>query len=140
MKRVVCALTTSLLLTGAAYQYVRAQGRATERPVVAAGPERPVLACNPAAMTAEQRHRHSAIGARLRKAMQQVKELPDGYAFRYGHSPELFLAAAEFASLEGECCPFYRFALEQEAGHGAIWLRVTGPSGTKAFIKAALAP
>ena len=98
------------------------------------------MACNLGAMTPEQRQRHDRIGKQLRKATKQVKELPDGYAFRYASDPSLFMAAAEFITLESRCCSFYKFSLEKESGEGAMWLRVTGPKEEKAFIKPVLAP
>lgn len=84
--------------------------------------------------------RHDQIGKQLRKATKQIKELPDGCAFQYAPDPALFLAAAEFITLESRCCSFYRFSLEKEPGEGAMWLRVTGPKDAKAFIKPVLAP
>ncbi len=99
-----------------------------------------LLVCNLNAMTPAQRKRHDEIGKQLRKATRQVKELPDGYVFRYAPDPALFLAAAKFVSLESRCCSFYCFTLEKEPGEGPIWLRVTGPKEAKTFIKSVLAP
>ena len=33
--------------------------------------------------------------------------------------------------IERECCPFFTFVLEREPTGGALWLRLTGPEGTK---------
>jgi len=103
-------------------------------------PEPQSLACRLDALTPAQRKRHQEIGKQLRKAIRQVEELPDGYAFRTTSDPALFVAAAEFITLESRCCAFYRFRLEQEPHEGPMWLRVTGPQEAKSFIKAALAP
>ncbi len=97
------------------------------------------LACNLAAMTPEQRQRYGEIKNRLRSAAQEVKELPNGYAFRYVPDPALLMTAAEFTTLESRCCPFFSFVLEIHSGGGPLWLRITGPKAAKPFIKEALA-
>ena len=99
-----------------------------------------VLACNLAAMTPAQQQQHDRIAEQLRRAVTQVKELPDGYAFRYASDPKLFIAAAKFITLESRCCPFFHFRLEQEPDSGPMWLFITGPKDAKSFIKAFLAP
>jgi hypothetical protein len=98
------------------------------------------LACDLAAMNPEQRRRYEVTGKQLRDSSKQVKELPSGYAFEYAPDPALFLAAAEFITLESRCCSFYHFTLEKEPGEGSLWLRITGPEAAKSFIKAVLAP
>jgi hypothetical protein len=91
-------------------------------------------------MTPAQRQQHSKVAKELRKSAKEVKELPDGYAFRYAPDPALFMSAAEFITLESRCCSFYHFNLEKEPGDGPIWLRITGPKKAKPFIKPVLAP
>ncbi len=97
------------------------------------------LSCNLAAMTPAQRQQYSKIKIRLRATIQKVKELPDGYAFRYNADPSLFMEAAEFTTLESRCCPFFTFVLEVQPNGGPMWLRITGPKEAKPFIKDALA-
>jgi ABC-type nitrate/sulfonate/bicarbonate transport system substrate-binding protein len=41
------------------------------------------LACDMTALSPEQRQRHAALSRQLAQATAEVKELPDGYAFRY---------------------------------------------------------
>lgn len=86
-------------------------------------------------MTPAQRQRYGAIKTRLRAAVQEVTEEPDGYVFRYRADPAMFLTAAEFITLESRCCPFFRFQLESEPHGGPIRLRITGPRAAKRFIK-----
>lgn len=99
-----------------------------------------LLACSLGAMTPAQRQRHDRLGNQIRKAVKQVKELPDGYAFRFTHDPAVFVEAAEFITLESRCCSFFHFTLEKEPDDGPVWLRVTGPKEAKTFIKHALSP
>ncbi len=139
-------LAAMMLLTGmnVTHQPVHAQGKLSaptlrkHKMTTAQTPS--LLACNMGAMTKEQRQRHDQIAEQLRRATKQVKELPDGYAFRYASTPALFMAAAEFITLESRCCSFYHFSLEQEREDGPMWLRVTGTPDAKSFIKPVLAP
>ncbi len=94
--------------------------------------------CNLAAMTPAQRKKYDALKKRLRSSAKEIKELPNGYALRYGADKSLVLAAAEFITLESRCCHFYAFTLDVEASGGPIWLRITGPKEGKSFIKDAL--
>jgi hypothetical protein len=45
---------------------------------------------------------------------------------------------AEVMAAERECCPFLRFALTAEQNNGPVTLTVTGPPGSKAFLKTIL--
>jgi hypothetical protein len=39
---------------------------------------------------------------------------------------------------ERRCCPFFTFAIEREHDPGGLWVRITGPTGAKAVLDAAL--
>lgn len=143
MQKTLLALAAATLLGGAALTYSQPHAQekaAPSRKQTMTAPQPQLLACNLNAMTSAQRKRRDEIGKQLRKAAKQVKELPDGYAFRYASDSALLIAAAEFISLESRCCSFYRFTLEKEPGEGPIWLRVSGPKEAKTFIKLVLAP
>lgn len=98
-----------------------------------------LLVCNLEAMTPAQRKHYAAAKKRLHAAVQEVKELPNGYAFRYAAEPDLLIAATEFITGERQCCPFFHFTLEVAQNGGPMWLRITGPKGAKSFLKSALA-
>src|SRR5579872_1937120 len=98
------------------------------------------FACNVTALKPAQRTRHSEIIKQLRAAVKEVKELPDGYTFRYTAEPAHVLAAAEFITLESRCCSFFRFTLAVEPNGGPMWLHIAGPTATKPFIKGMLVP
>lgn len=66
------------------------------------------LACDPAALNAQQRARHKEIGAELSALVEEVVLLPDGYA------------------------------LEAGPNAGTIWLKLSGPRGVKEFLAAEL--
>jgi|SRR5215831_12262740 len=91
------------------------------------------LACDLRAMTKDERAQHAALAAELFAAIQERKELADGYALRL--PAERWLDAARWAELEKKCCPFFAFELDAAAEHGPLWLRITGRPGVKEFMK-----
>jgi hypothetical protein len=94
------------------------------------------IACNPAALTTEQRERQRELLGQLRADVKEVRELDDGYAF--GHSPDrdVLLAIAEFVANERLCCPFFEFGLTVERDGGPVWLRITGEGEAKRVLEA----
>jgi hypothetical protein len=94
-----------------------------------------MIACDPHAVPAEQRERWMAIGTQLYAAVQEVQELPAGYAFRLLASSEMLLLVAEDLAMERRCCPFLRFTLDMEPNGGPFWLRFTGGAGVKQFLR-----
>ena len=89
--------------------------------------------CNLNAMTKDERVQHATLAAELFAAVQERKELSNGYALRL--SVERWLDAARWADLERKCCPFFAFELELESHGGPLWLRIRGAEGVKAFIR-----
>ena len=61
-------------------------------------------------------------------------DLPDGYRFRFGPDAEILQRIARAMGAERQCCRFLTFTLTAEADAGPIWLEVTGPDGTRAFL------
>jgi len=64
-----------------------------------------------------------------------MRELSNGYEFRFTDESDVLRRLAEFVSLEKLCCPFLRFEIEVEAESGPVWLRLTGRAGVKEFIR-----
>jgi hypothetical protein len=93
------------------------------------------FACDMSALNGEQRKRVLDLLEELKAKRQDIKELPDGYAFRYQMESDIFRDAAEFITLERLCCPFFEFGLNVEKENGAMWLQLTGREGVKDFIK-----
>jgi hypothetical protein len=95
-----------------------------------------ILACNMAALTPEQRRRHSESTKKLLQYARR-EDLDDGYVFTVGREhvspPEL----AEWAADEARCCPAVDFALELPFD-GPLTLRLGGGAEVKAFIGAEL--
>lgn len=80
-------------------------------------------------------HRHRELLEQIQASIQEVVELPDGYAFRFPSEAEQILILAEFITLERRCCLFFNFKLEIESNNGPLWLRLTGGEGVKEFLK-----
>lgn len=92
--------------------------------------------CNMLALNAEQRKRQSALVQKLRAAQTEIRELPDGYGFRFASDAAMIRDLGEFIANEKLCCPFFDFELKIERESGPMWLNLTGREGVKQFIKA----
>lgn len=102
--------------------------------------ETPVIACNPKAISAEQKPRYAALTKRLRTAARGMQDLPDGYAIRLDSKSITLPETAEWISMERLCCPFLKFELSTSGNQSEWTLKLTGPAGSKAILEAAFAP
>ena len=87
----------------------------------------------------ELRNREATLLAEFKSALVTTEELSDGYLSRIPGDKKWIAIAAELIVAERECCPFLRFERVAEPGMGPVTVRVTGPSGTKEFLKSFLA-
>jgi len=95
------------------------------------------FACDRSALSAADRKRHfDELGPALRELVQGVRELPDGYEFRFPSDTASYKLIAEWAAGEHRCCPFFDIDLRQERESGALYMRLTGRDGVKQFIRA----
>lgn len=101
------------------------------------GQETP-FACNMLALDTEGRRRHKTVTEQMRAAIKEVKELPDGYGFRFTADQSTILLVSEFIARERLCCPFFTLELVAEREDGPLWLRLRGRDGVKKFIEAEL--
>src|SRR5258708_1062014 len=92
------------------------------------------FACNMGAMTKNERATHEKASRKLFAAVQEEKELADGFAFRL--PADELTTAAQWVALESKCCPFFRFEIELGKDQGPLWLRIKGSDGIKPFIRA----
>lgn len=93
------------------------------------------FACNVGALNNEQRQRYMALIKKLNSNKQEVRELADGYAFRFSAESSTVQELAEFIVYERLCCPFFDFELAIEREGGPAWLRLRGRDGVKEFIR-----
>jgi hypothetical protein len=96
------------------------------------------IACNASPFTPEERRRWQDATARWKDVVQEIRELPDGYALRIPSDARSIAAAAEWITLDRVCCPFLRYGLVIEEEGGPAWLQLTGRAGTKEFLQAAI--
>lgn len=95
------------------------------------------LACVPRAIPAAERPAHFALIQSLFGETAEAREpLRNGYAFRF--PPTALESLARFVTGERMCCPFLAFSIEVSAAEGPVWLRLTGPQGTREFLEAEL--
>jgi hypothetical protein len=95
----------------------------------------PVACC---LSTAEFREREATLLAHFRSAVIGTDELPDGYAFRLPADGKWIAVVVELIVAERECCPFLTFELAARPNRGPVIVRVTGPAGTKDFLRTIL--
>ena len=88
--------------------------------------------------TAELRDREVTLLAEFRSAVVETEELQDGYAFRLSGDGKWIGLIAELIVAERECCPFLTFELAALSNRGPLIVRVTGPAGTKEFLRTLL--
>src|SRR5262245_42287175 len=92
------------------------------------------FACNMTALTRSERTHYGKLPRRLMDAVEERRELKNGYGFRLPAT--MLVSAAEWVSFERRCCPFFTFALDIGRDGGPVWLEVTGSKGVKEFIRA----
>ncbi len=98
------------------------------------------FACNMSAIPPAERSLHVQAIEEVFGAVEETRELPDGYAFRLPGSADWLRKTADFIAKERLCCPFFGFRVELEPEGGALWLSLTGREGIKPFILAEIGP
>lgn len=88
----------------------------------------------------ERQAREQVLQREVFSGIQEVRELPDGYALRYPGDAAWLDTLAGFIRFERECCPFFTFELRCEPEQGPLWLHLRGPEGVKGFVAGMLAP
>ena len=96
------------------------------------------VACDRTAIAPEARDRWQTVINNLYSLVEDITELPDGYALRLPGGDDVLTLAVEHIAFERLCCPFLRFTLEVEPNHGPTWLRLTGDAEAKEFLRFSL--
>jgi hypothetical protein len=94
------------------------------------------FACDMTAFTPSERQQHIAAISEVFGAVEEIRELLDGYAFRLPGQDSWVMKIADFLTKERLCCPFFGFTLRLEPEQGVLWLSLTGREGVKPFILA----
>lgn len=88
--------------------------------------------------TPELRAREQVVQREVVSGVEEIQELPDGYALRFPGDAAWLTTLTEFIRFERECCPFFTFELRCEPEHGPLWLHLRGPQGTRDFVRGLL--
>ncbi|MEP6570286.1 MAG: hypothetical protein ABJC10_10980 [Acidobacteriota bacterium] len=75
----------------------------------------------------------------FKSALLETKELDAGYAYRFPSAGTWIAELAQLITFERACCPFLRFNMRLEPANGPLWLELTGPEGTKDFLRSLFA-
>jgi len=86
----------------------------------------------------ELHEREATLLAQFGSAVIETEELPDGYAFRVPGDGKSIVIMSKMIVAERECCPFLTFEFVAQPSMGPVVVRVTGPAGTKDFLKTVL--
>ena len=93
------------------------------------------LACNMDVFTLEQREAHIQTTTELIQGVQHVREIENGYEFRFPNESGFISRIAAFISNERLCCPFLEFNLHIISNYEPVSLSLTGPVGTQEFLR-----
>ena len=85
--------------------------------------------------TPELRKRKETVLRQLRTGMRHKKEVADGYLFTFSGDDASMEQLNEFIRTERECCSFFTFGLTVKGDKSEIILSLTGPEGSKDFIR-----
>jgi hypothetical protein len=105
------------------------------------------LACKINALNEEERGRHQLLSQKLRSAVVERVELPNGYelVLDLGRLPRdaagsafCVVEIAEWVELEARCCPFLDFGIDVRGKGGLVKLRLTGGKNVKEFLRTEL--
>ena len=85
-------------------------------------------------MDSELQERRRNVLQRVISMVSEVKEVDHGFIYRFPSDGVWIRELANLVELEHQCCPFLKFTITVEPGDGPVWLEMTGPEGTKAFL------
>ena len=98
-----------------------------------------VLVCRLDIFDGPEKLRYEVLREAMKAAVEEIREVAEGYAARLRPDPTLFRQVAEWITLERRCCPFLGLGLNWSESD-AVWLSFTGGPGVKAFLAGILAP
>jgi hypothetical protein len=96
------------------------------------------LACNLGALTAAERHEHTALTGKLFAAVTKRSDIRGGYAFQLDRKRVSVAEVGQWVALEKRCCPFFDFRFQFDRNGGPMTLSLSGRDGVRKFIVAEL--
>lgn len=82
----------------------------------------------------EQDRQWEDVASEVFAAVEETRELDDGYGFRFPSDGEWVQTLTEYVLYERGCCPFFRFEIVLEADGGPVWLHLRGGEGARQFV------
>jgi len=82
----------------------------------------------------ELRAREAGLLGALAARVLERQEIAEGLRLRFAVTDGLLAEIAELVDLERRCCPFLRFTVTVQPAGGPVWLELSGPAGTRAFL------
>ncbi len=67
-------------------------------------------------------------------SFQELRELGDGYAFRFPGTESWMSTLVEFVKSERKWFPYFTIDLVFDPNDGPVWMRLHGPNGVKEYI------
>ena len=86
-----------------------------------------------------QRLRLAELREGMLRLIHEVRELPDGLAFRFDRTPQAEEEVRAFIDFELGCCSFARYEVRRDEA-AALWLEIRGPDGTRDLLEALVPP
>lgn len=93
------------------------------------------LVCNMNVFTPAERGAHIRTTTQLIQAIQNSREVENGYKLVFPNETQFISRIAEFIANERLCCPFLKFTLEVSSNTEPLSLAITGPAGTQEFLR-----
>jgi len=100
----------------------------------------PPIACDLSALDSETFDKHKQVSETVLSSVTEIREQPEGYAFRLRTETEMIRQAATFVARERQCCPFFDFTLEVKRDEGPVWLSISGREGVKQYVEDSVLP
>ena len=93
------------------------------------------LVCDMNVFTTSERERHVQTTRELLATLEGIYDAENSLQFVFPNGTESISKLAEFIANERKCCPFLEFTLRIGPGDEPISLTLSGPEGTKEFLR-----
>ncbi len=85
--------------------------------------------------TPELQQRKETVIAELKNQVLEKTETEKGFKYKFNGSDKMLDLLNSFIKTERLCCSFFVFNLTASSDSSFAWLELSGPEGTKDFIK-----
>ena len=126
MKMLIIILSTTLLLP----LLLKAQEKTMDMKTMI---EEAKLSCK--LTSPELQARKKTVIAKLKNQVIEKIETDNGFKYKFAGSDKMLDLLNDFIKTERLCCNFFVFNLTASSDTSFTWLELSGPKGTKDFIK-----